>query len=504
MKIDFPYLYAVNYKEPRQARWSHAAISAEMAMDLTEIADEDAPVVHVVRDSSQTVYGKYDSEKTQVSKFHVPGGDCLIRLHEGQYYASRFPVEDIATWRGNSEFDPFAMTVAFRGGESEHANRMTTRIKGDERAVTLQEFGKANPNAKKFTSERDVTERYIAMFSKQFAVIDGMLFEKVNEPVVTLLMSGRGGDVSVYIEEALSPSLSRFKKGYWRGEPGGRIRFGLDEYDRALGVAQAWSKRNEARVAVHGEVLSAESSVVRFRGDHEYVFSAAHSAVEQFKKAIVYMPERVGVAVAKAANLMAVHDRMTPASLDAVRAMYSELSAYFEGDHAAPEARGNIYEHYDHDVYERRNAFGENWRWTMSRLGDAISHWDSRDDVGLEWFDAALDALPMYDYPSRAYEVTSQFDLDKVAMKWKGGLPLGLSGVDPSVSAIVVVEDFEDRIPLAAVVYDRHDLSAEPAVFGNPDPAAVDKEVALAAAYVAGARQKADMALAYSAPAFGA
>ena len=487
MKITVPFAYRVNYKQPRQPSWSHSTISTSSVFEIEEISPSDAPVAHVLHDASAGVRGRYESDKDTVSKFHVPDGRCVVRLHDGQFYASRFPVEEIEKWRGDQEFDPFAVKIGLRNGDSEFQRTLNTAVPYDEKAVTLEDFNRVNPNAKKFTSDRAMTDRYMTMLATRFAVIEGVLYEKVGEPVLSVVASQGADSVAVFVEEALSPTLTRFGKGTWRGLASQRIRFGLDEYDRAMEVAGAWAARTASKVSSNVTVEAVDPSVVRFRGDHEYLFSAAGAAAGKFREAVRYLPESAGIAVTTAVNLLAVHDRLTPASLAAVRRMEVEMSAYFAGEHQAPKDGSDYFRETD---YSRRSAFGEDWRWRMKRLTDAISHWDARDDIGFEWLDQALDALPLYDYPRRAYEVTSVADLDKVAMKWKGGMPAALLICDPMESAIVVVEDFEEKTPLAALVFDRNDLTAEPSVFGNPDPTTVDSEVVLARAYAQSARTK--------------
>jgi hypothetical protein len=418
------------------------------------------------------------------SKFHVPGGDCVIRKHGNQYYASRFPVAEIASWRDNQEYDPFSVNMSLRGDEAEFNTELDTALHSRQRAVSLEAFHASEGEVKKFTSDRATTDRYFNRLAGQFAVIDGMLYEKVDEPVVSLVVQN-GGKLSAYIEESISPALTHFRKGGWRGAPSERIRFGLDEFDRAMKVAARLAVANKLTLAIHARVSQVSATEVRFRGDHEYLFSAASGVASQLRSAVHHMPERVGLAVIGAANLLAVHDRMTPAALEAVRKMEAELRVYFEGDHPAPPSDDL---HYD---YQLRQDFGSGWRWTVDRLTDAIAHWDARDDVGLEWFDQALDALPIYDYPKRAYELTSQLDIDKLAVMWNGGIPQELASFDQDASVIVVVEDFEDHIPYAALVYDRSDLALPPQVFANGDhPEGEDAEV-LANAFVRSAKAEA-------------
>lgn len=489
MKVEIPFVYQVNYKKPRMPSWSHSDILCSAKVDIVDISPADAPVVHVVSDESSGVRGYSHGTPTTVSKFHVPGGDCVIRKHGDQHYASRFPVDEIAKWRGDREFDPFAVEIGLRAGDSEFKAKLDTKIEGT-RAVSLEAFHANEGEVKKFSSERAMTDRYIHMLSGQFAVIDGVLYEKVREPVVSAVVNP--GGLSVYIEEAISPTLTRFQKGEWRGAPSERIRFGLDEFDRAMRVAARIAVQNKLTLAVHARVKQASPTEVRFRGDHEYLFSAANGVAHQLRNAVAFMTESAGMAVLDAANLLAVHDRLTPSALAAVRKMEAELKTYFAGDHQAPMTQD-----YHHD-YDLRQAFGSGWKWKLDRLTDALAHWDARDDVGLEWFDRTMDTLPVYDYPRRAYEVSSLTDMDKLALRWEGGLPDELVAADPEASAIVVVEDFEEFRPLAAMVYDRNDLLQPPQVFGNPDPQTVGSEVVLANTFVQTAKVEAAHSLSLS------
>ncbi|MBY3433891.1 hypothetical protein HFN89_06980 [Rhizobium laguerreae] len=484
MKVNIPFVYWVHYKKPRQPSWSHAEILCEGAADIEDISADNAPVVHLVSDESMGTVDRSSwsgsSDPKTASKFHVPGGDCVIRKYGKQYYASRFPVEEIADWRANPEYDPFAVQMSLRGDEAEFNGSLDTGLFG-RRAISLEDFHAKEGDVKKFTSDRATTDKYLSRLAGQFAVIDGMLYEKVREPVVSLVVQ-QGGKVSAYIEEAISPALTRFRKGDWRGATDDRIRFGIDEFDRAMKVAARLAVKHKLPLAVHANVKQVSATDVRFRGDHEYLFSAATCVAGQLRKAVAHMPESTGLAVLTTANLLAVHDRLTPAALAAVRKMEAELRVYFAGDHPAPPS-----DDYKYD-YDLRQAFGVNWRWKIDRLTDALSHWDSRDDVGLEWFDNALDALPFYDYPKRAYELTSLLDIDKVALMWKGGIPQELASADPETSAIVIVENFEDHVPLAALVYDRSDLTQPPQVFGNRDQPAAENEAVLANAFVRSAK----------------
>jgi hypothetical protein len=487
MKVKIPFVYRVHYKKPRQPSWSHSEILSEGEFDIADIADADAPVIHVVSDESvgeveNSNWVSGAAPKT-TSKFHVPGGDCLIRKHGDQYYASRFPVAEIAEWRANREYDPFTVQMSLRGDEAEFGGELDTAWPG-RRAVTLEAFHASEGEVKKFTSARATTDRYINRLAGQFAVIDGVLYEKVREPVVSLVVQ-KGGRLSAYIEESVSPNITHFRKGSWRGTSDERIRFGLDEFDRAMKVAARIAVANKLTLAIGARVLQASATEVRFRGDHEYLFSAASMVAGQLRSAVRHMPERVGLAVLGAANLLAVHDRMTPAALEAVRKMEAELQVYFAGDHPAPPSDDLRYD------FHLRQDFGSGWRWKVDRLTDAIAHWDARDDVGLEWFDKALDALPIYDYPKRAYELTSQLDIDKIAMNWKGGMPEELAGFDPDTSVVVVVEDFEDHVPYAALIYDRNDLTLSPLMITNGNHPEAENAEVLANAFVQSAKAEA-------------
>lgn len=492
MKISLPFVYQVDFKQPRRSNWEHADIVCRAEIELQEIDGDRAPFMHVVSDTSAPQWPAHHSgEKTKASKFHVPGGDCIIRQVDGQFYASRFPVEDIEKWRGNDEFDPFAVNVAIKHGESEFRQQITTRMASNNYrpAVPLNEFHAKNPGVKKFSSDRPLTDRYLCTLARRFAVIEGVLYEKVREPVISVVY---GSPVRVYVEESISPALEKFYKGGWRGGPAGRIRFGLDEYDRAIETANALAARKGTTVEAHASVALVDVDAVRFRGDHEYLFTAAKEAANRFRKAVQYMPESTGVAVMAAANLLALHDRLTPASLAAVRRMEAELADYF-ANRCHPLLS---VDRYAEGAWEVWSAFGDDWKERAWRFSHALEHWDARDDIGLDWLADSLDALPLYDYPKRAFEVTSQMDLDKLEMRWEGGFPAQLFRADPSSEAIVVVEDFELRQPLAALIFDRNDLAAAPVVFGNPDSTKVASEAKLAEVYVSTAKEKPTMSLA--------
>jgi hypothetical protein len=479
MKVSIPFIYQVDFKKPRQPRFDSADIICEETLDIEEIDGTFAPVVHVVSDSSPPGTASHGKGSEIASKFHVPGGQCLIRIVDGQHYASRFPVDDIVKWRGNREFDPFAAVVPLKHGESEHRTWWSGHVDSDgyRKPVKLNDFHAENPGVKKFSSDRAIAERQLVAFSKRFAVVDGMLYEKVHEPVLSVLS---GSPVRIVVDEAISPSLDRYFKGRWRGTSDSRIRFGLDEYPRAFETAAAMAAALGTNVVAHAEVHSVDENAVGFRGDHEYLFSASRSAAKKFAEAVRFMPERTGVAVMSAANLLALHDRLTPPSLAAVRRMHAELRDYFT-NHCHPLLQAD---QYSDEAWEVWDAFGDDWQERMARLEHALEHWDARNDAGLEWLDDALDALPLYDYPIRAIEITSQMDMEKLRMRWRGDLPGEMLRVDPSSSAIVVVEDFELRLPLSALVFDRHDLLASPTVFANGDGSQIEADIDLATKYV--------------------
>jgi hypothetical protein len=479
MKVNIPFEYQVHFKPPRQPSWKNASIRCQASVEVEDIDSSAAPVLHVISDASTGGWHTHGMSES-VSKFHVPGGDCVIRKHGRQYYASRFPVDEIAIWRGNKEFDPFATEIGLRRGDSEFQATLKTSV-NTHSPTTLEQFNSSAGEIKKFQTERPMTDRYINMLAKRFAIIDGVLYEKVREPVLSVVVPMQG-EVSIYVEEVISPMLDRFQKGSWRGGVGERVRFGIDECERALEFASRYATEHGAKLNNHISVKHVSPTQVRFRGDHEYLFNAAGTVADQLRKAVTYLPESVGHSVLDAANLIAIHNRLTPASLASARKMERELRTYLAAGHDE-EKTGD----FSADYYKSQ-AFGSHWKFHVARLTDALAHWDARDDVGLEWLDRALDALPVYDYPRRAYEVTSLADIDKLALKWEGGIPYDLVSSDPENSVIVVVEDFEEHKPLAVVIYDRIDPMFEPKVFGNPDPGKVASEVALAHVFVQSAK----------------
>ena len=486
MRVSVPFVYQVHYKPPRQPSYRSSKIACSAEVEIVEFDGVEAPVIHVVSDASLPT-GSYHSDKT-TSKFHVPGGDCVIRMVGGQHYASRFPVEDIHLYRGKAEFDPFACEVELPYGLSEFQKTKLDLSYGRSDHASLREFDDATGVVRKFTSERDLWERHILELAGRFAVVDGVLYEKVHEPVLSLV-DGGNGSIALFVEEAVSPGLDRFFKGEWRGHGSDRTRFGLDEYDRAVTTARERADKRKCQLELHASVSTVSPGRVTFRGDHEYLYMAAKGAAEGLSKAIRFLPEDVGIAVSEAANLLATHDRLTIRAVAAARRMCSLLEEYLrDGYSPAPDYI------YDGDAYHRREAF-KGIEGKVARLADAIRHWDARDDVGLEWLAVSMDALPVFEYPNRAFEITSSFDLEKIAMKWKGDLPPALRHFDPETSAIVVVQDFEELAPIAAVVYDRNDPGMPAAAFGNPDDDTIGSAIALADAFVGGARVEAGLSL---------
>jgi hypothetical protein len=460
MKVEIPFSYIVDYKQPAKPSWSSSSIRDTTVLDFETIDADDAPVVHILSDSAPPTLPRYfqrsygDANDGGIAaKFHVKDDDCVVRQFAGQYYASRFPVGDLAANRGEV-CDPLAAIVSV-AGHMEHRGVISTGL--DEESITIAEFQSKEGNVKRFTSNRKVWDQCFHVMAGNFAVIDGVLYEKVAEPVLVAIVHPAAKKVMLHIEEKFSPAGAVFYKGGWRGTPSIRVRFGLDELERALAYCTGKAAEFGGEFVSHARIESVSTDHVRFRGDGEFLFGAAAEALKVLSAKMASLPNDLALAVSDLRYTMAVHDRLTPAALASIGRLDSFLAEH--GD-AVPNDQA------------------------VARFREALAHWQERSSFGMEWIEGSVDAVPGFHHPKRAFEVTSLSDIDALIARWQGGEPRGLGDFDPDVSRLVMVEDFQTGLPLSAFVFDRFAPDAQPAVHVSGDKELDTLDLAMAKTYV--------------------
>lgn len=450
MDIELPFTYRVCYKEPRQPSWRDARINGTMPLTLVEVDELDAPVLHVVHDNAEPHIMRGQSYQNAATKFRVVDGRCVVRFHDGAYYASRGKVQETLSLRGDNKFDVFAFDCTLPSGRSEHRSHVDTKYER-ELGKSISEFHAANPNAKKFTDERHIYEEVMMAFARdRLIVVEGVLYERVHEPVLCVAERPGEKNVHIFIEEEISPALSKYRKGMWRANPGERTRFGLDQFEKAKEYAARVAKSKSGEVVSEVELFEVDVAAVKFRGEHERLFVASAMVCDHLVTKIGDLPRELGMAVSDAATLLAVNNRLTLPALRALRRLSERMIEQYGKDG---------------DLTQMGTIINGDWQY-MDKvaycrvLQEAFRLWDDRDSEGHEWLETSVDALPVFDYPRRAAELTSLGDFKKLTMRWHGTVPSWLKMFDPSVHRLLVVDDIEQSRPSSVFMFDRFDPSA--------------------------------------------
>ena len=324
-------------------------------------------------------------------------------------------------------------------------------VGGQSEKKFLLDFETENPNAKRVHSNKEIYQKAIRKLCDSFCIIDNIVYEKVYEP--TLIVSiDKDKHTVVAFEEAISQDIHDVKKNQNVFSPEKKVRFGIDEYDKAIDFAKHISSYSNKGLAVDVDVNVIDASVVGFRGEHEALFMLAHEAIYFMEKFMDNLSADLVISTVDCANKLSIHDRLTKTSLKAVRKMNDNLSSFFSNLDLTKAESDNLNHHYN------SLNFATKLRAIHEVLNQSLQRWDDRSDEQLDWFDHALDTLPSINYPMRAFEITSMIELQSILLNWEGEFPIDISSIDKVDNGIFVVTDLETRTPSSIHIYPRHNL----------------------------------------------
>jgi len=407
-RLTIPTLYNADFKRPKKRTVESVLMQGSVEVQLRDLDDAEAPVVHIVGDTYQPMTSDMYTEVRRHNPFPVTkNGPCPVRSVDGKLYARRWQLGD-PDRTAHLLAAGGALDVHYRDGQG--ATVMGLRKPSSERE-TYASRAEAEAARGPFREWDDQYARTVAAIQRRcedMLVVDGWIYDLVGEPVLSVQPDDNG--VRVFLGQA-SPPVGPYRHGNDHGKTNVSIRFGIDQLPRALDTAERLARAMGTKVVNHAVIELVSPWAVRFRGERERIRQVAIDTLTWGKGRLSSLPAAAGLAWHDLASAISDVDQVNPRVIEALRRIDSlrrvadEEIERFDGDgHAGIR-------NYELSERERQDKL------TLDSLSLALDLWDTRENRGIEWVDGGLNASATFEGDYVAYEILSLPQADRLGQR---------------------------------------------------------------------------------------
>lgn len=471
MKLTIPLNYHAYYKLPKKSSWNHVVMQTEGFFDVTAVNREDVESMHRIGE-------KRDAR----TNFPFRTNDRAIEIiaHDGSYYAERFTVEQaqdefsrLADADRRREASPLYGVAAIQHEEHDMSQMRAygwyeedaPRSKADVETALRDSGTLKDGELKRWTSmERDALQLASKVLSN-FLVVGDTVFEKVNEPVLKIIV---GDTVELVIDE-LKP-MPRLNETPTRGTAYANLSFGIDEIEKARDFGQMIARAQGKTLADFTVIEDVTALYVTYRGETDNLYRYAR----QCYLAMTSRQDRHGSHTGR----MFEHFNR-----DTALAVYDLAKAIEANENLTPEiircARAIVALHKDSngkwDTFRKQNF--ASWSYQEAEriynqfeslcigLDQRLGMYDAKLDDDLDWNKQALDATPIFAGNERCFQVTSMQDVLRIDREVER-ISLGVTNAASiGNNHILAIEDFTTRKLVAAALMPASGSSDKPVIW---------------------------------------
>lgn len=389
-KLSIPTYVAARFVLPKKRNDDTVYMKTVVDVDIRDVDDDQAPVLFSIKDESRKI-GSYLPFATS------DGSPCLVRKFEGNFLAKRWRVDDVVArilhdgqeknWEkkfgnllgGNYADEAGTVTVGLSGSVSKVA---------DNHADAERKFGPF----RKWADESQRTYNAINDRCSELIIVDGWVYEKVGEPVLSITLDNEPEGFRLRVIEDRNPK-SRYASIYDDRSGSSLPRFGIDEIEKARAVAAGIAEKSGCGLVDGLEVEVVAPWEVRFRGESEVLLHAADDVVQFGLSNLKDLNGNFGLAWHDLVSSMYVDNVVTPPLIDALQRIASmESSGLLKRN-----ARGEI----------EKSWYAERESGILETVTEALDLWASRNHRGYEWSNEAFAISSTHEKGAFAYEINS-------------------------------------------------------------------------------------------------
>lgn len=475
MLMKVPSQYGAEFVRPKKRSPESAALRTVVDVEIMEVDEAAAPVVHVLGEDPAPLHADGPSHE-YVPFLKIDGEPVEVRMIDGSHYVRRMTVDAFASSLGSTDD-----SNPFNGFYKDETGHFTAGVKEghDKLPWDRDGFEASHGEMRKWDDHRHRGVAAITRRAAQFAAVEGWIYEKISEPALTLVMWD--GAVRLRITETVHDDW-RFSKGRSNYTAGYCIRFGVDEFARAISEGERLAEAYGMRFENRSDVRSHSPWHVRFRGEPELIRSRGWDFMNAASAYVASFDHLFGMAWHDLATAVSEHDRANVPAIEAMRRLVAMKDRI--GDMSlVRRSTGYYHSHSQMDVG------GKDIDRAMRGMEDALHMWDTRDASGIVWTEDGLGSTATYDGLARAYEVTDLMEADRVAALLGQDIAHMVATAATGKGALVAVEDQGIVRTVCYVENDGAAPSVSEVVTGHgAEPSR--RHLALAAAHVADALSK--------------
>jgi hypothetical protein len=476
MKLTLPLNYTAFYKKPRMSGWSQHTMQTQFTGIIRDVDRSDVQIAFRIGETrlEQSLPQNFAETKNtpeQKARHNEPfrcTENPLDVIHfEGAFYAQRFPADQAmaefsAPAIGKDSWAMVGSSPLYGAAKFSHPERDMSESQRfgwyEKEAPTTKAEVEASlgvAEVKRWTPlETDAIKLAEQVFDT-FIIVDGMVYEKVGEPVLKVVDTG--GDIKLVIDE-LKP-LPRLNSKAPRGEPSTNLRYGIDQIEEAREAGRLLAKATGRKFVEFVKFGDTNPAFVTFRGEPENLYNYAVSAYIHFTAsdghgmgghsnyAFDHLGREAALAVYDFARAIEANESLTPEIVRASRvlaALYKSASGKWE-----------VYnkEAFPNYGYEAAEQLYRKFEEIARGLEQRLQLYDHKADSRLDWNKQALDATPFFSETDRCYEISSLIKARKMAKS------LQIDADDYAVRAadgrgrLLAIEDYTTKKILAGAYF---------------------------------------------------
>lgn len=432
MRFEVPTHYETKYLLPKKRNDETAVFSTVVSVDIREVPADEAPIIHVLGERKPEI--DPDRSIQYRARYQmIDGKPVEVRSIDGELYVQIATVDRLMEQLKSAENDE---DIVFSGGTygSQSAGLFgDKRYQKDTLAYSnFQDYEAAKKiiGVRKVHSLLDDTAQALQKYADELAIIDGFVYEKTVEPALLLTYTFEG-KLQLCLSESRENHLSKTRYHLQRNEDTSGMRFGLDEFDRA--VVEGKRIADAAGMDFVNQVVVDRISPweIEFRGDMEMVYNTATSFVHHVSKNVRALDKYLATAWYDMSMAVSKHHQPTAEMIDAMRRVEAvDLDSFVN------ERENLEFSTFKHDV---NYVSPDNFVKSIEEIKEALRLWDSRTPGALEWFDTSLNVLPTYSDSERAWEVVDCHTLRDLALEYDTDLSEYMTAALEGRGNVVVV-----------------------------------------------------------------
>lgn len=383
MKISIPTNYNANYILPRKRLENSTSLFTTANVDIQEIDGDDAPIIHILGSNPTTEPNVH--KRGVVPRYQKIDGKLVdIRKYDGDLYVRIASVETMLDQLRGTDINPrhvFSNTTYGRVLAGMYSHDEGPTYKSFESFLIANNIDKVRRVEVNLDEVLEAPQDY----ADDLLIIDGHVYEKTVEPALSLVPSP--GIIELRLSEAYENDINKSRNHLQSNDDIYSIRFGLDEYERAVEEGEKIAEEDGVRFVNNVSIEHVSNWEIDFRGELETLYKKASRFVSMTTNMVHAFDKFTARAWYHLSEAIELHDQTTPLMIDAMRRVAASDENSFSAN------------------FQSNMSSIRTFRAVVEGVKQGIRLWDSRSHGLMEWFDTSLATMPDYVDGKRIWEV---------------------------------------------------------------------------------------------------